>query len=342
MVLGWSAEPFANNNTSPLCTRSLLRRVVQSAKRDHNLAFSVGVEIEFYLVDAKKNECVDESVFANTTTLNEQEALLSDLYDQLKTQYIPVELVHAESGPGQVEVVLEYSKDPVVLADNLLLANETIRAVARHHGCKALFLPKCNAHNAGNGMHVHLSLRDATTGTPLFSGETASSLSATGSAFVEGLLTHLPGILGLTMPTANSYRRVGPGCWTGSTVGWALEDKEAGIRICSNPRTQEWDHVECKLVDASCNLYLGLAAMLTSGIDGVARKLALRPPMTESDGGDPLPGTLEEALNCIDDIVMSMMGPRLSQAYLTVKFREVVRSSTMTLDDEIREALARY
>jgi len=39
MVLGWSVDPFANNDDSPYCTRSLLRRVVRAAKRDHNVAF---------------------------------------------------------------------------------------------------------------------------------------------------------------------------------------------------------------------------------------------------------------------------------------------------------------
>jgi len=343
MVLGWSVDPFANNDDSPYCTRSLLRRVVRAAKRDHNVAFSVGVEIEFCLVDTKTNDFVDQSLFANTNTLNEQEAFLNDLHDQLRKQYIPVELIHAESGPGQVEVVLQYSDDPVVLADNLVLTNETIKAVARNHGCKALLLPKYDAEKAGNGMHVHLSLRDATTGTPIFSGEEKSTLSATGSSFVEGLLQHLPGVLGLTMPTANSYRRVGPGCWTGSTVGWALEDKEVGIRICSNPRTQKWDHVECKLVDASCNLYLGLAVLLTSGLDGISQQLALRPPITESVGGDPLPKNLKDALECLrrDDVLMTTMGPRLSQAYLAVRAHEAKRSSAMTLDDELKEALAR-
>jgi len=78
---------------------------------------SVGAEIEFYLVDAKTKAPIDRSVFANAVTLNEQEFFIDDLYEQLKRQYIPVELIHTESGPGQLEIVLEYSKDPMVMAD---------------------------------------------------------------------------------------------------------------------------------------------------------------------------------------------------------------------------------
>jgi len=311
-------------------------------------AQSVGIELEFCLLDAKTGSFVDDSVYANTVTLNDREEYLSDLYDQLKQQYIPVELIHAESGPGQLEVVLKYSDDPVGLVDNVVLAKETIAAVARAHGCKALFIPKYDTAKAGNGMHVHLSTKNATTGVPDFCK--GSALSPKGASFVEGILAHLPAILGLTMPTINSFRRVGPGWWTGSQVGWALEDKEVGIRVCSNVATKEWDHVECKLVDASCNLYLGLASMLYSGLDGIERGLELRPPLSggaETDGPSsitPLPASLEDALDALeqdDGMIQHLLGPRLSQGYLALRRNEAQRSSKMTLEDEVKEALAR-
>ena len=58
----------------------------------------MGAELEFCLYDAKTNNPVDDSVFANSITLNDQEEFISDLYDQLKDQDIDVELIHAESG----------------------------------------------------------------------------------------------------------------------------------------------------------------------------------------------------------------------------------------------------
>lgn len=303
----------------------------------------MGVELEFCLVDAKTGNFVDNSVFANSVTLNEQEEFLSELYNQLQQQSIPIELIHAESGPGQLEVVLKHSDDVVGLVDNVVLAKETISAVARKHGCKALFLPKYDMMKAGNGMHVHMSFKDATTGEPLFCK--GNSLSTKGASFVEGILSHLPAILGLTLPTVNSFRRVGPGCWTGSQVGWALEDKEVGIRVCSNLATKEWDHVECKLVDASCNLYLGLAALLYSGLDGLIQNLELRPALSsESTTSIPLPASLEEALDALegDNLVKeNLLGPKLSQAYLALRRNEAERSSKMTLEDELKEALAR-
>ena len=58
----------------------------------------MGAEIEFILVDGKTSEAIDNSVFANTTTLNEQDEFINDLYDQLQYQSIPIELIHSESG----------------------------------------------------------------------------------------------------------------------------------------------------------------------------------------------------------------------------------------------------
>jgi glutamine synthetase len=301
---------------------------------------------------------VDNSVFANTITLNEQEEFLTDLYNQLQEQYITIELIHAESGPGQIEVVLEYIKnDPVKVVDNVLLAKETIQAVAQKYNFKALFIPKYDSMKAGNGLHVHMSIYNSTTGEQLFCN--GNSLAPMGSAFVEGILIHMKGLLGLTMPTVNSFRRVGPGCWTGSQIGWDIEDKECGVRICSNIKTKEWDNVEYKFCDGSCNLYLGLAALLSSGLDGISKSLKLRPSLHELEGkvaveteeegtttihtADPIPASLIEALDALeeDKHILNLIGPRLSKAYLALRRHEAQRSSEMSLEDEVKEALAR-
>ena len=61
---------------------------------------SVGIEIEFCLVNAATGTFVDNSVFANTDTLNDQEEFLTELCDQLERQYIEVELLHAAERCG--------------------------------------------------------------------------------------------------------------------------------------------------------------------------------------------------------------------------------------------------
>ncbi|KAL3904030.1 MAG: hypothetical protein SGILL_010223, partial [Bacillariaceae sp.] len=329
------------DEVSPYCTRSLLSKLVKAAADEHNIAFNVGAELEFCLVDAKTGKFVDQSVFGTTTTLNEQEDFITTLYEQCQQQDLPIELVHAESAGGQVEVVLEYSENPVDFCDAIVLTKETVKAVAHQFGYKTLFLPKFDMMKAGNGLHLHLSVRDAATGQSIFAD--GSALSETGSAFVEGILQHLPAITGLTLPTVNSHRRIAKGCWTGSVVGWALEDKESSIRVCSNFSSKEWDHVECKIVDSTANPYLAVGALLQSGLSGIAKKAILRPSLHEVAEAPAQPSTLAEALDALetDDLLTkTFMGGKLTKAYLAVRRHELKRSLKMNLEEEVAEASA--
>jgi glutamine synthetase len=350
--------------TSALCARSLLRRVVRGAASRHDIAFNVGAELEFCLVKKKNNKSIDgdniafefadQSLFATTVTLNDNEEFIDKLYTQLQQQDIPVELIHSESGPGQLEVVLEYSIDPIVLCDNIVLAKETIHAVAKEFGYNALFLPKYNMMKAGNGLHIHVSTREASTGKSNFSNgsidggfksSSSDALTQQASSFIEGVLQHLPAIMGLSLPTTNSYRRIRKGCWTGSVVGWALEDKEVGIRVCSNLTSNEWDHVECKFFDSTANPYLSLAALLLSGLSGIQIQAKLRPSIHDSKHLDPqpLPSTVGDALNALesDPVLTSAMGGKLTKAYLKIRRHDAERASTMTIEEEFVEALQR-
>lgn len=349
LVIGDLLDQYTDE-PSPLCTRTLLKSVLQQAAELHNITFGVGVELEFCLFDAKTGKAVDESVYGNSTTLNQQEDFISELHDQLEQQYIPIELIHSESGPGQLEVVLRYSEDPVELADNVLLAQETIRAVAHQHGYKALFAPKYDMTKAGNGMHVHVSIRDATTGQSLFGNQGSSGVSAQGGAFMEGILNHLPALLGLSLPTVNSFRRVGKGCWTGSAVGWGVEDKEVGLRVCSNINTKLWDHFEYKLCDATCNLYLVLSGLLSAGLQGMERNLVLRPALGDNHEANtpavveaPLPRTVQEALDVLesDPLLMNVVGSQLGQGYLALRRAEAERADKMSFEKEVAEFLKR-
>lgn len=344
---------------SDLCCRGLLQTLVEQAAEQFNVGVSVGAELEFCLYDASTDKPVDCSNYAYTTTLNRQDAYVEDLYKQLREQEVEVEMIHAESAPGQLEVVLAYQKDPVQLADNVTFARETIREVARKHGLKALFLPKILPMAAGNGCHVHLSLYSLETGENLYVEKKSLSrrrqsfllgeskdISCIGKSFMEGILHHLPALLALTLPTANSFRRVGPGCWTGSEVTWAFEDKESPLRVVANLQSQSWDHFEVKLCDSMANLYLALSGILIAGLNGIANNLELRPSRHDDGAGESiqsLPATLEDSLQLLVDDVLLMEGlpTTMMRGYVALRRAEAARAAEMTLDDEVREALER-
>lgn len=305
--------------------------------------------------DAKTGDFVDDSVFANSTTLNQQETFITDLYDQLKMQEIEIEMIHAESGPGQLEVVLKYLPNPVRMVDNVVLCRETIHNVARINGMKALFLPKSDMAKAGNGLHMHLSFSAATarSRSDVFSadgstGDAASTATAEenyfareGQSFVEGILQHLPGLLAVTIPSVNSFRRVGKGCWTGYELGWAVEDKEAPLRLCRDVHTGFLSNVELKLSDSTANLYLSLACVLACGLNGIVNKLKLRPALNLQPGA-PLPTTFGEALTALVKdkyLVEEVLGLELGRGYLALRKAEAERSCKMKLEEELAEAL---
>lgn len=329
---------------SPLCTRGLLERVLHEAREEMGIEFCVGAELEFQLFhpDTKDGlpQPIDGTTFADSTSLNEQEEFISTLYDQLAEQDIPIELVHAESAPGQLEVVLSYSSSVMQLADDVVLARETISSCAKKHGMKALFLPKTSMMTAGNGLHLHFSFRDAgsSLGNSFFDPSQPTGISLRGQSFIEGILGHLPSLLSFSLPTVNSFRRKGPGCWTGTAVGWSTEDKDVAIRVCLDLSTQKATNVEFKLSDATANIYLELSMILAAGMYGLKNGLKLRPPMTTDDTSELLPESLQESLDQLkaNNTLLSLLGPELSTAYLAV--RESMAQINKSIEEEVMDA----
>ena len=241
---------------------------------------------------------------------------------------------------------MRYQQDILEIADNVVLARETIRACARARGMRALFLPKIEEGKAGNGQHVHFSFCDLNGQDAFCSIDTGSGLSHRAEAFIEGILLRLPALLAITTPSVNSFRRMGAGCWTGHDVRWAVEDKEVALRVCLDNNTRAPSNVEFKLLDGHANIYLSLAAIVSSGLEGVAKNLKLRQenkPVEGESENKALPLTFEESLDILatDTLLCEeVLGSKLSTAYIAVRRAEAERSSKMTLADEVEGAFA--
>jgi glutamine synthetase len=339
-----TAHDQRTGELSPLCTRGLLQRVLHEARETMSVEFSVGAELEFMLYRSGKP--VDMSTFANTTTLNDQEDFISTMYDQLEQQDIHIETIHAESAPGQLEVVLTHSNNVLQLADDVLFAKETIIACAKQHGMQAVFLPKTSAMQAGNGLHLHLSFQDVSSSkVNSFSDPTRlSGISLKGESFIEGILSHLPSLLSFSLPTTNSFRRMGAGCWTGHEVGWSVEDKEVPIRVCVDLLSRKATNVEYKLSDSTANIYLELAMILCAGLQGMKQQTKLRPMLGDSNTAAlpvDMPLTLQASLDVLktDNFLLSILGSKLSTAYIAVRESEAKLNCEKTLEEEVADAL---
>ena len=78
-----------------------------------------------------------------------------------------------------------------------------------------------------------------------------------------------------------SYDRLQPNTWSGAYLCWGNENREAPLRAASPPGTPDGlvSNFEIKSFDGSANPYLGLAAIVAAGIDGLRRHLSLPEPV---------------------------------------------------------------
>lgn len=185
---------------------------------------------------------------------------------------IDIHYHHHEVGPsGQVEI--EVKRYPLLrMGDHAMTIKYFIRMVAHAHGKTITFMPKPLFRQPGNGMHFHQHLfRD---GQPLFYDRDAyGGLSRLGRSYVAGILAHAPALLGLTNPSTNSYKRLVPGFEAPMYSFFALANRTAAIRIPKYATDPMEKRIEFRPPDATCNVYLAMAAMLMAGIDGIQKNM---------------------------------------------------------------------
>jgi glutamine synthetase len=284
----------------------------------------------------------DDSLCYSATGFHQAHDYAVELQRALQAQGMPVENYYPELGHGQQEMSVRHA-GALRAADNHVLYRETVRGIAFRRGMWASLAPKPIADQAGNGCHLHLSLRemgpDGQPGEPVFyDAADRYRLSETGYHFIGGLLAHLPALVALTCGSVNSYRRLAPQMWSSAYTVYGMDNREAAVRICSPMRDDPAGSVnlELKPSDSSGNPYLALGACIHAGLDGIRRKLdpgeAVNvDPATLTDaeraavGAHRLPASLAEALDALeaDDLLMESLGDLRRRAYLAVKRSEV-------------------
>ncbi|MCH2141155.1 MAG: glutamine synthetase family protein [Phycisphaerales bacterium] len=334
----------------PYCPRSALAR--QLGRLDAlGLAMEVAFEHEFMLLrDTEAGlEHFELSHYGSVHGLDAGGPVLDAIAGNLEMQGIPVETMLKEAGLSQFELVTTHGP-PLCIADRFVAVRETIAATAMHHDLIGTCLPLVFAEEAGNGWHMHFSLWH--DGENLTSD--GSSLGQQSSAFLAGVLHHLPALCALTAPSTNSYRRIRPSTWSGAYRVWGHDNKEAALRVPSM-RSGGPTNIELKVADASANPYLSLAGLIGAGLDGIQRHLTLPEPIAcdagrlseeqrSVEGIELLPGTLSEALANLqqDQVLLDVLGDGLAEAYLRVKAAEASHLESKSLDDEVAALITAY
>jgi glutamine synthetase len=337
-----------------LCSRGFLKRTIVQAL-EQGLEIMAAFENEFYLLKSSTEAIVpaDNTVFASTLAMDVNQPVMDDIAAALIAQGIPVERYYPESGPGQQELSTRYT-NALQAADWQIAFRETVRTVALRHQLQASFLPKIFADQAGSGCHLHLSLWQQ--GQNLIPDrDHPGQLSKMGRSFVAGILHHLPALMAVTTPSVNSYRRLKPHFWSGAFRCWGYDNREAAVRIPSNPVLPSPTHLELKTVDATANPYLALAAVIAAGLDGLQRGLDPGEPVAIDPGHlpeqerqhrniDRLPENLGEAIAQFrqNHTLMQTFGAELAQAFLAVRQAEWEHLKAFPLEEEVKLLLERY
>jgi glutamine synthetase type III len=332
--VGWlAADLFMNGKPIEHAPRNVLKAQLKRAQAD-SLEMKTGVECEFFLISPDGTSIADRAD-TQVKPCYDQQALMrrydviTEICDAMgELGWRPYQNDH-EDANGQFEMNWHYD-NALVTADRHSFFKYMTKAIAEKHGLRATFMPKPFANLTGNGCHMHVSMWK---GAENVFADSASEqgLSATGLAFIGGLMHSADALAAILNPTVNSYKRINAprtasgATWSPNSVTWTGNNRTHMIRV------PEGDRFELRLADGAANPYLMPAVVLAAGLDGIANK---RDPGKRLDINmymeghtvdvkKKLPLNLLDALRALEasDVLKGALG-ELVPSYLKLKHEE--------------------
>ena len=274
----------------PYCPRTILRNVLAQAA-EQGYEFKIGIELEYFLVAAQRGRHDRDRRQAR----HAREALLR------------------HGGP---DAAVRLPDDGVALLQRARLGQLRERPRGRERPVRAELRVRRRAHElrprdllplhgaharravrAGRDVHAeavhepdrqrlplpHVALegrrRTSSSTSPMRAGSASPRLAY---SFIGGLKAHARAYSALTAPTVNSYKRLKLGStssgatWSPVWISYGYNNRTQMLRIPAPGR------IEDRTVDGSCNPYLAAAAVLASGLDGIANGLDAGEPNSEN------------------------------------------------------------
>ncbi len=318
--------------------RHVLRRALSRAA-EAGFTCYVHPEIEFYLLrdlpsDGSAPVPVDQGGFFDQASHDAAPHFRRDAIETLESMGISVEFSHHEGGPGQQEIDLRYA-DALTMADNIMTFRYVVKEVAMMQQARASFMPKPFSEHPGSAMHTHISLFEGDRNA-FHDPSDPFELSATGKAFLAGVLRHAMEITAITNQWVNSYKRLVIGGEAPTAVCWGHANRSALVRVpMHSPGRSSSRRVEIRSLDSACNPYLAFAVILGAGLTGVQKGYELPEPsgddvwsLTEIErramGFESLPQNLNEALAIMErsELVAEILGEHVFDFFLRNKRAE--------------------
>ncbi|HEY9010987.1 MAG TPA: type I glutamate--ammonia ligase [Devosia sp.] len=267
--------------------------------------------------------------------LDSAQDMRGEMLQAMKEMGVTVEKHHHEVASAQHELGIKFA--PIIKsADDVQIYKYVIQQVAQAYGKTVTFMPKPIYGDNGSGMHCHQSIwKD---GKNTFAGDQYAGLSMDALYYIGGIIKHAKAINAFTNPTTNSYKRLVPGFEAPVLLAYSARNRSASCRIPfgQSPKAKR---VEVRFPDPLANPYLGFAAMLMAGVDGIKNKIHPGDPMDKDLYELPreelkqiptVSGSLREALENLDkdrDFLKAggVFDDDQIDSYIELKMTEVIK-----------------
>ncbi len=316
--------------------RNLLRRKLKDCEK-RGLEVKTGVEAEFFLISKDGEEISDLADTAEKPCYDQQALMrrydvISEICDyMLEMGWGPYQNDH-EDANGQFEMNWEYD-NALKTADKHSFFKFMVKSIAEKHDLRATFMPKPFKGLTGNGCHCHISVWDKLSSRNAFSDDKQEfGLSNYGRNFLGGLIAHAKGMVAITNPTVNSYKRLNAprttsgATWAPNTITWTGNNRTHMVRVPAPGR------FELRLPDGAANPYLLQAVIIAAGLSGLERKsdpgkhldIDMYAEGHLAKEAPRLPLNLLDALRAFesDENLKSSLGDDFSNAFLKLKHSE--------------------
>ena len=347
---------FADGTPVPFATRRLY---AQSLERlaEAGYSYMAGLEVEFHVFKVTDERMApgdagQPGTPPEVSLLTHGYQYLTELrYDQIDPVVellrrdllalgLPLRTMEVEFGPSQ----LEFTFSPGVglaPADQMVLFRSAVKQICRRHGYHATFMCRPKIPSVmSSGWHLHQSLLDQNGANAFMPPTGDKDLSATGLAFLAGLLAHARGAAAFSTPTINGYRRYRPYSLAPDRAIWARDNRGAMLRVLGGPGDAA-TRIENRVGEPAANPYLYFASQVYAGLDGLARRLDPGPSadVPYEAKVETLPHSLDEALGCLqaDAWLNQCFGREFVDYFIHIKRAEIARFNLEVTEWEHRE-----
>jgi glutamine synthetase len=330
--------------------RYILQQVINKAK-NHGFEFYAAPEIEFFLLkkDGQNNPTktdlrgyFDADPGDADQLLRREMALYAGGFPG-----VDVETTHHEGARSQHEIDIRYGPAHII-ADACQTVKMIVKVVATRHEYVGTFMPKPFTNANGSGQHVHQSLWKK--GINIFyDKKDPNNISDYLRYWIGGQLTYAKEMTAILNSWPNSYKRLVPGYEAPTYIAWGFKNRSMLIRVPNFFRKDSSARCEIRSPDPAGNIYLQLAALLTTGLEGILKKIEPPSPVElnvykisqeEKDrmGIENLPESFGQALHAFrhSELMRDMLGEKAYKAYLDSRMQENALYNAEVSDWELK------